>query len=101
MKSFLVYNFTCASCSSSYIGKTCRNFKTRIDEHIKRDNKSHMFKHLLSTIAYLDSCNSLSFKITDKANSKLNFKIKEALHINCRKLTLKVQQNYLALKLSL
>ena len=26
LKSFLVYKFTCASCSSSYIGKTCRHF---------------------------------------------------------------------------
>ena len=36
LKSFLVYKFTCASCSSSYIGKTCHHFKTRIEEHIKR-----------------------------------------------------------------
>ena len=27
LKSFLVYKFTCASCSSSYIGETCRHFK--------------------------------------------------------------------------
>ena len=30
LKSFLVYKFTCASCSYSYIGKTCCHFKTRI-----------------------------------------------------------------------
>ena len=35
LKSFLVYKFTCASCSSSYIDETCRDFKTRIEEHIK------------------------------------------------------------------
>ena len=29
LKSFLVYEFTCASLSSSYIGETCRHFKTR------------------------------------------------------------------------
>ena len=34
LKSFLVYEFTCASCSSGYIGETCRHFKTRIEEHI-------------------------------------------------------------------
>ena len=32
LKSFLVYKFTCANCSSSYIGETCRHFKTRIEE---------------------------------------------------------------------
>ena len=37
-KYFLVYKSTCATRSSSYIGKTCRHFKTRIDEHIKNDN---------------------------------------------------------------
>ena len=49
LKSFLVYTFTCASCSSSYIGETCRHFKTRTEEHIKKDNKSHIFKHLHSS----------------------------------------------------
>ena len=39
LKSFLVYKFTCASCSSRYIGETCRHFKTRIEEHIKKDYK--------------------------------------------------------------
>ena len=43
LKSFLVYKFCCASCSSSYIGETCRRFKTRIEEHIKKDdNKSYL-----------------------------------------------------------
>ena len=38
LKSHPLYKFTCASCSSSYIGKSCRHFKTRIEEHIKKDN---------------------------------------------------------------
>ena len=37
LKSFLVYEFTCANCSSSY---ACRHFKTINEEHIKKDNKS-------------------------------------------------------------
>ena len=72
-KSFLVYKFTCASCSSSYIGEICRHFKTRIEEHIKKDNKSHIFKHLHSTTTCFESYNSLCFKIIDKANSKFDF----------------------------
>ena len=81
LKSFLVYKCTCASCSSSYIGKSCRRFKTRIEEHIKKDNKSHIFKHLHSSETFFDSHNSLSFKIIDKANSKFDLKVKESLHI--------------------
>ena len=73
--------FTCTSCSSSNICKTCCHFKTRIEEHVKKDNKSHLFKHLHFTATCFDSYNSLSFKIIDKGNSKLDLKIKEALHI--------------------
>ena len=85
LKSFLIYKFTCASCSSSYIGETCRHFKTRIEGHIKKDNKSHIFKHLHSNATCFDSYNFLCFKINDKAGSKFDLKVKEALHINWRK----------------
>ena len=97
----IVYKFTFASCSSSYIGENCHHFKTRIEEHIKKDNKPHIFKHLRSTIACFDSYNSLCFKTTDKTNSKFDLKIKKALHINCRKPNLNAQQNHLALTLPL
>ena len=99
LKSFLVYNFTCPSCSSGCIGETCRHFKTKIDKHMKRDNKFHVFKHLQSTATCFDSYNSLCFKTIDKVNSKFDLKIKEALHINWRKPNLNVQQNHLALTL--
>ena len=98
--SFLVYEFTCASFSSSYICETCRHFKPRTDEHIKKDNKYHIFKHLHSTTTCFDSYDSLSFKIIDKANSKFDLKIKEALHINWKKPNLNAQQKHLATTLS-
>ena len=41
------------------------------------------------------------FKIVDKANSKLDLKIKEALHINWRKANLNTRQNHLSLALLL
>ena len=71
--------------------KSSLRVKTRIEDHIKKDNKSHIFKHL----------HSLSFKIIDKASSKLDLKIKEALRINLRKPNLNTQQNHLALTLLL
>ena len=43
----------------------------------------------------------LLLKIIDKARSKFDLKIKEALDINWRKSNLNVQQNHLALVLSL
>ena len=101
LKAVFILKFTCASCSSSYIGETCRHFKTRIEEHIKKDNRSHIFKYLHSTATCFDSYNSLCLKIIYKANSKFDLKIKEALHINWRKPNLKGQQNHSALTLSL
>ena len=42
LKSFRVYKFTCATCSSNYYSETC-HFKTRIAEHIKKGSNSHIF----------------------------------------------------------
>ena len=42
LKPFLVYKFTCASSSSSYIGETCHHYKTKIEENIKKDNKTSL-----------------------------------------------------------
>ena len=101
LKSCLVYKLVFTSCSSSHIGETCRHFKTRIEEDVKKYNKYHNLKHLRSSETCFDSYNSLCFKIIDKANSKFELKIKEALHINWRKPNLSAQQNHLALSLSL
>ena len=97
----MISKFTCASYSSSYIDKTCCYFKTRIQEHVKKDNISDIFKHLHSTATCFNSYNSLCFNTIDKANSKFDLKIKEAFHINWRKLDLNAQQNHLGLTLSL
>ena len=97
----MISKFTCASYSSSYIDKTRCYFKTRIQEHVKKDNISDIFKHLHSTATCFNSYNSLCFNTIDKANSKFDLKIKEAFHINWRKLDLNAQQNHLGLILSL
>ena len=86
-----MYKFACARCSSSYIGETCRHVKTEIEEHVNKDNKSHFFKHLHYIKTCFDSFNSLSSKVTGKANSKFDLKIKEALHINWTKYNLNAQ----------
>ena len=99
LKTFLVYEFTCTSCSSSYICGTC-HLKTMIEEHIKKDSKSHIL-NIYTPRQHALTHNSHCFKITDKANSKFDLKIKEALHINWRKPNLNAQQSHIALTLSL
>ena len=99
LKSFLVYKFTCASFSSSYIWETYCHFKSSIEEHMKKDTKSHISEHLHSTAACFDSYNSLSLQIIEKAKAKFDLKIKEALHINWINPNLNAQQNQLVLNL--
>ena len=71
-----------------------RNISKRITSLIFLNIYTTPPKHALTHII-------LCFKIIDKANSKFDLKIKEALHINWRKPNLNAQQNHLALTLSL
>ena len=83
---------------------TTKNYNKQRQKRVRGNrslNKSYIFKHLHSTATCLDSYNLLCFKIIDKANSKFDLKIKEALHINWRKPNLNAQQNHLAPTLSL
>ena len=49
--------------------KSCHHCETRTQEHVKKDNQSHIFKHLHFTATCFDLYNSRSFKMIDKANS--------------------------------
>ena len=102
LKSFLVYKFIVLAVVLTILGKLVVILKLGLRSiYIKKDNKSHIFKHLHFTATCFDSYNSLCFKIINKANSKFDLKIKEAFHINWRKLDLNAQQNHLGLTLSL
>ena len=50
LQSHVIYEFCCPGCHSKYIGKTDRNFGTRLDEHgsINNDQTSAISSHLLS-----------------------------------------------------
>ena len=50
-------------CVTLAHGATKESFKTRIEEHIKKDNQSHVFKDLHSSETCFDSYNCLCFKI--------------------------------------
>ena len=77
--------------SPSHIGEICHHFKTRIEEQIKKDNESHILKHLHSSEKCFESNNSLCLKTIDKVNSKFDLKTKEASHINWEKPNLNAQ----------
>ena len=62
---------------------------------------SIIFLNIYTTPSHALTHIILCFKIIDKANSKFDLKIKEALHIKWRKPDLNAQQNHLALTLPL
>ena len=70
LKSFLVYKFFCARSKSCYIGETCHHFKTRIDEHIKSDKKSHVFQLLHSKEKCLSRFDLNCYSILDSGTTK-------------------------------
>ena len=47
LKSHIVYEFCCPACNIKYIGKTDRNFGTRVQEHSGLDKKPPVYNHLL------------------------------------------------------
>ena len=62
---------------------------------------SKKITNLIFLNIYIPPQHALTHKIIDKANSKFDLIIKEALHVNSRKPNLNAQQNHLALTLSL
>ena len=47
LKSHIVYEFCCPACNNKYIGKSDRNFGTRVQEHSASDKKSLVYNHFL------------------------------------------------------
>ena len=55
LRSRVIYKFSCAGCSTCYVGETNRHFATRIREHLSSDKNSQIFKHLRGS----ENCHSL------------------------------------------
>ena len=92
-----VYKFSCAGCNASYIGETTHHLCVRVREHLLSDKCSHAYRHLQSSRACHDSCDTECFTILDPATSKLQIKIKEALHIKWENPILNQQLRHLDL----
>ena len=101
LKSFLVYKFICARCKSCYIGETCHHFIIRIDEHIKKDKKSHVFQQQHNKEECFSSFDLNCFSILDLATTKYQTKLKEDMYIDWEKPNLNKQKNHLSTTLSI
>ena len=100
LRSRVVYKFSCAGCNASCIGETTRHLCTRVREHLLSHKSSHVYRHLQSSRACHDSCDTECFAILDSAASKFQIKIKEALHIKWENPPLNQQLRHVDLSLS-
>ena len=100
LRSFVVYKFVCPGCNVCYIGETTRHLSTRIEEHLEKDKKSHIFKHLDEK----HYCKILStpdcFQIIDSASSKFRLKLKEEMHITWTKPSLNRQLKHVSISIT-
>ena len=100
LKPFVVYKFVHPGCKACHIGETTHHLSTRIQEHLEKDRKSHIFKHLNEN----HNCKSLStpdcFQIIDSASSKFRLKLKEAMHITWTKPSLNRQLKHVSISIT-
>ena len=94
LKSYIVYKFVCAGCNSCYIGETTRHLNVRIEEHLKKDKNSAIYKHVHKSINCFDRCNKDCFSILDTASTKFQLKIKEGMYIGWEAPDLNKQVKY-------
>ena len=92
VRSNVVYHFKCSGCNSEYVGYTIRHYHTRVHEHLVTDKGSHVNKHLKKSQVCRTQCDETCFTILDKANSKYDLKIKEAMHIQWIKPKINIQK---------
>ena len=100
LKSNVIYKFCCAGCNACHIGETTRHISTRIQEHLRSDKQSHIYKHLHDDENCFNTINSHCFTILDTASTKWQLKLKEGLYIGWENPTLNKQVKYVTSSLS-
>ena len=100
LSSYVVYEFNCAGCNSCYIGETHRHLPTRIDEHFRTDQKSHIYKHIRKNMECFERVTPECFSILDTATTKFQLKLKEGMYIGWKKPNLNRQVKYVSCSLT-
>ena len=101
-----MYGFCCPACNIKYIGKTDRNFGTRVQEHSGLGKKSPVYNHLLEcehfnyvvnlhglppsniSVEYLEHVKIAVYnntKIIDSSENWVELCFLESLHIKWKK----------------
>ena len=74
---------------------------TRIEEHLGKDKKLHIYLHLQENPQCQEKVNSDCFEIIDRGSSYFRLQIKEAMHINWKKPELNKQVKHVSITISI
>ena len=103
MRSSIVYQYCCATCSHHYIGSSMRNLYMRVSEHQGKSYRtgnaiqncnSSIFDHKFSCDTQI---NANDFTILDYSSSEFRLRILESLYIHKRKPSLNDMQSAMPL----
>ena len=101
LRSSVVYKFQCARCNSSYIGKTARQLKVRIDEHIGVSTRTNRALGAPVFSAIRNHCNECKhdmsrdcFSVLSRTSSDYDLDIHESLLIARDKPSLNTMGTY-------
>lgn len=99
-----IYLLKCGSCNSSYVGRTCRPLKTRINEHLTRPNSAFGDHLRLSNHNFSPTSNSkILHNVSSKNFNRLDFledlEIKNELKSNnsCLNTQVNLNRSYIPL----
>ena len=101
LRSYIVCEFVYAGCNATFVGKTQRHIKTRINGYLHLGKKSYVFQHLAGNESHECNCNESYFRVTDIVYYDCRLKLKGTLHIKWRKPTLDVKKQQVCLLISL
>ena len=100
LKSNVIYLFKCAGCSACYIDGTIRHISSSIEEHLKTDKQSDIYKHLQINLNRINEYNNKCFSISDSARTKFQLKLKEGMCIGWGNPVLNDQNDFIYLQLN-
>ena len=100
LKSNVIYKFKCADCNACYIGETTRHLTSCIEEHLRKDKQSHIYKHIHGELDCFNKSNKDCFSILDTASTKFQLKLKEGMYIGWENPELNKQVKYVSSTLS-
>ena len=90
----------CPGCTACYIDEITCHLETRIEEHLQKDKKSHIFKQLDENHNRKSLSTPDCLQIIDSASSKFRLKLKKTMYITWSKPSLNRQLKHMSISIT-